>query len=143
MNSNLVKNVKFTLVETDVAAGQTEVDSSIVDMAGYDGVLFVAALGDVTDASVLTLKAQDNSVNSTTGMADITGATTGAITASTNSDQLLIVDVYRPQKEFVRAVLTRTAQNAVINSIVAIQYRSSRGPVTQDTSVLSSVLAAF
>lgn len=133
---NLSKDVEITLVKTGVTAGTSEIDSDIIDMAGFDGVLFVAILNTVTDASVLTLLAQQNTANSTSGMAAITGATTGAQTASTSSNKFMYVDVYKPQQEFLRAVLTRTTQNAAIGGILAIKYKAAKRPTIHDATTL-------
>lgn len=135
---NLLPDIQVTQVSNGSAAGQTEVDSSILDMSGYDGVMFVASLAAVTDACVLTLTPQDNATNATGGMAAITGITAPTFTASTSSNTMLVVDVYRPQLRYVRAALTRTAQNAAVNCIVAIQYKATKKPTTQGATVLAS-----
>ena len=52
---NLSKAIKVTVVEAAAAAAQTELVTDVLDMQGYDGVMFIALTGDVTTASVLTL----------------------------------------------------------------------------------------
>lgn len=138
MATHLFKDTKITRVANSAVAAQTAVSSSILDMAGYDGVVFVAALGDVTTSCVLTLKAEQDDVNAAGGMASLTGNATFTAGASDADNKLLIVDVIRPTKQYVRATLTRTAANAVVDGIFAIQYRSSSRPVTADSSVLAS-----
>jgi hypothetical protein len=135
---NLLPDIQITQVSNGAAAGTSEVDSSILDMSGYDGVMFVASLATVVDACVLTLTPQDNTLNQTGGMTAITGITAPTFTASTSSNTLMVVDVYRPQSRYVRAAFTRTAQNATLNNIVAIQYKASKKPTTQGTTVLAS-----
>jgi hypothetical protein len=71
---SLTKNVKITRVSNAAAAAQTAIESSILDMHGYDGVLFLALLGDVSDGSVLGLAAEQNDANSGSGMAALAGA---------------------------------------------------------------------
>ena len=56
---NLSKDIKVTVVEAAGAAAQTELVTDVLDMSGYEGVIFMALLGDVTTASVLTLTAQN------------------------------------------------------------------------------------
>lgn len=133
----LSKNINVIKVSNGATAGTSEVDSSILDMAGYDGVMFIVDLATVVDASVLTLNAQQNTANSTSGMATITGAS-ATFTASTSSNKALLVDVYRPLQRYVRAAFTRTAQNATVNTIIAIQYKSQFRPTTLDASVIAS-----
>ena len=145
---NLINEVKLSVVATSQAAGQTEVDTSILDMAGYDSVMFIALLGTVSAGSVLTLTAEQNTANSTSGMAAIVDATTGTNAAATvtdvggaTSNGALVVDVYRPQDEFVRAALTRTTANAAVNGIVALQYNAKKRPTVQDATVMASRFA--
>lgn len=140
---NLLKDCKFVLVNSGAAAGTSEVDSSIVDTAGYDSVAFVAILGTVVDTCVLQLAAQGNTANSTSGMTQIGTQITAAVTASGNSNSMLVLDTGFPVGSkgyrYVRAALTRTTANATIQGIVAILYNSKNRPVTQDASVLASL----
>lgn len=128
----------ITRVSNSVTGGTTAVDTSIIDMQDWDGVCFIACLGSVTDGSVLQLAIQENTANQTSGMAQPTGAITASVTASSNSNAVLVADIYRPLKRYVRAELTRTTQNAAVDSIVAIQYRGRVVPAPV-TNLLSSV----
>ena len=140
---NLLKDCKVVLVSAGAAAGQTEVDSSIVDTAGFDGVAFIAILGTVVDGSVLQLKAQGNALNQTGGMTEIGVQETPSTTAATSSNTMLIVDTVFPagskNYRYARAALTRTAQNATVQAIVAVLYRAKSKPVALDASVLASI----
>lgn len=135
--SNLSKNVKYTKISNGATAGTSELDSSIIDMAGFDGAMFFVDLATVVDGSVMTLTVQQNTANSTSGMAAITGAS-ATFTASTSSNKVLMVDVYRPLQEFLRVAFTRTTQNATVNSIYVIQYNARFRPTTQDSGVIAS-----
>lgn len=142
---NLLKNLKVTVVNGAAVAGTSAVNSTIIDMAGYDGVMFVAVTGAFTTGTVVSLKAQQNTVNSTSGMADITNAATPPFTSAAGAESLggFVLDVYRPQQEFLRAVLTRTTANAVLDSIIAIQYCGNKHPDVQDvTTILASAFVA-
>lgn len=138
--TSLLKNVKVTPVAASAVAAQTEVLSSVLDMSGYDGVMFIALLGDVTTACVLTLTAKGNTANSTSSPAPVTQIATAAFTADATSadDKALIVDVYDPALRYVFASLTRTAANAVVNGIIAIQYKAEYRPTTQAATVIAS-----
>ncbi|MCU9611823.1 hypothetical protein OEK97_28360, partial [Escherichia coli] len=69
---NLNKAIKITRAANSSAAAQTEVLTSVLDMQGYDGVMFVALLGDVTATSVLTLTAKGNTASSTSSPSPVT-----------------------------------------------------------------------
>lgn len=137
---SLLKNVKITVVAAAAAAAQTAVEGAILDMAGYDGVLFVALTGDVTDTSALTLKAQQSTANSSSGMADLVGTAAFTAGASDADNKALALDVHKPRERYVRAVLTRGTANAAVSGIIAIQYDARSKPTTHDASVIAQAL---
>jgi len=140
MIQSLLADTKIIRVSNGAAAGTSAVTSSVVDMQGYQGICFIASLGTVVDASVLTLTVNENTANSTSSPTPVavTGGATQAFTASTSSNTDLIVDVVRPKDRYVYCVLTRTAQNATVNAIYAILYKANTRPVTQTTNILAS-----
>ena len=113
------------------AAGTTAVEGEIIDMQGYDAVQFVCHLGDVANGSVLQLKAQQDDVNAAGGMADL--ADTGADYTATATDadsKFLQTDIIKPEKRYLRPVLTRGTANAAVNSIIALLHKPRATPVT-------------
>ena len=139
---SLLKNVKVAYVAGAAVAAQTEVLSTVLDMTGYDGVMFIALLGDVTATSVLTLTAKGNTANSTSSPTPVTQKATSAFTAGASDadSAALIVDVYDPAMRYMFASLTRTVANAVVNGIVAIQYKAEYRPTTQDATVIANAM---
>jgi len=139
---SLLKNIKVTPVAASAVAAQTEVLTSVLDMSGFDGVMFIALLGDVTATSVLTLTAKGNSASSTSSPTPVTQVATSAFTAGASDadDKALVVDVYDPALRYVFASLTRTVANAVVNGIVAIQYKAEYRPTTQAATVIASAM---
>ena len=105
---NLSKDVKITVVEAAAAAAQTELVSDIVDMSGYEGVMFVALLGDVTTASVVTLTVKGNSANSVSSPSPVTQKSSDAFTADgTSADsKVILVDLYKPTLRYIFVSLT-------------------------------------
>jgi hypothetical protein len=138
MTPSLLKDAKITRVTNAVAAGQAATASDILDMSGFEGVVFIAALGDVSDTSVVTLTAQQNTANSTSGMATLSGSATFTAGASDADNKLLVLDVYRPRERYVRAVFTSATANAVKDGVIAIQYGPRVMPVTQGSTVIDS-----
>lgn len=137
---NLSKDVKITVVAGAAAAAQTAVTSDVLDMSGYDGVMFIALTGDVTATSVLTLTAKANSANSTSSPTPVTQKATDAFTAGASDadSKALVVDVYKPTLRYVFAELTRTTANAVVGGIIAIQYQAANKPTSHAASVIAS-----
>lgn len=139
---NLSQNVKVTVVADAAAAAQTEVLTSVLDMQGFDGVMFIALLGDVTTACVLTLTANGNTASSTSSPTPVSQLATAAFTADgTSADsKALMVDVCDPALRYIFASLTRTAANAVVGGIIAIQYTADQRPTTHAASVIASAV---
>ena len=137
---NLSKNCKITVVSAAATAATTAINSDILDMAGFDGVMFLALLGDVPSGSVLTLTANGNSASSTSSPTPVSQAATAAFTAgAADADsKVLMVDVVKPTLRYAFATLTRTTHNAVVGGIIAIQYTANDKPTTQDATVIAS-----
>lgn len=140
---SVLKDMKVMRVANDAVAGTTDVTTIAIDMAGFDSVCFIAALGDVTNGSVLLLTAYSNASNAASGGTAITNANAGLTATSTSADNdLIIVDVLRPANRYVYATLNRGTANAVVDGIIAILYNARSLPVTLDASVVASVFVA-
>lgn len=137
---NLSKDIKITVVEAAAAAAQTELVTDVLDMSGYEGVMFIALTGDVTAASVLTLTVKGNTANSVSSPSPVTQKASDAFTADgTSADsKVIVVDVYKPAMRYVFGSLTRTAADAIVGGIIAIQYNAKTKPTTQHASVIAS-----
>ena len=142
---NLLKNVSVREVGAPVAAANnTDSNSDRIDMSGYEGVMFVCAVTDSVQNGVATLKVEQNTADSDSGMAALSGASATATSATNDdlNDQLLVVDVYRPTDRYVQAVRTSSAANIAFGSVVAILYGARELPHSDDTTVLDSALVA-
>lgn len=137
---NLSKDVKITVVEAAAVAGTSELVSDVLDMQGYEGVMFIALTGDVTSGSEITLTIKGNTANSTSSPSPVTQKATTLFTAgATDADsKAIVVDLYKPAMRYVFASLTRATQNAVIGGVIAIQYQAGLKPTTNDASVIAS-----
>jgi hypothetical protein len=138
---NLLKNVKIQEVLEPVAAGAAiDSNSDRLDMQNYEGVIFMVPITDCLDTGVATLTIEQNTADSDTGMAALSGATATATSAANDdlNNTLLIVDVYRPRERYVQAVVTSATANIAYGTMIAIQYGPKKAPVTQPTSVQAS-----
>jgi hypothetical protein len=105
--------VNITRLAEQSTGGGTSINEA-VDMANYEGVLFLGNVG--TTGTALTLTAAHGA--STTGFVNLTGGTH----ATTGGNDIAQLDVYRPRKRYVRCTASTTA-NARIQ-LFAIQYSS-------------------
>lgn len=126
---NLANDVKISWVKALIAsANNTDSNTAILDMSGWDGVVFITPITTATTGGVATLTVEANTANSDSGMVAITGA--AAAKTSPSNGTLLIVDVYRPLKRYVQGVLTSATQVVTFDATIAIQYRGTKAPVT-------------
>ena len=143
MNGFLTESMKIDVISAAVVAGTSLVTSNALDMQGYDGVAFLALLGDVLDTSVLTLTGKENDTNSNSGGTTISGATAAFTADATSADsKAIVVDVLRPTKRYVYCTLARATANAVVNSLVAILYQGHNLPISNSDLIALTKVAA-
>lgn len=137
---SILKNMDVKQVLGYYAAGTTKRTSDIIDMQGYDGVLFVAGLGTLIENGTLDVFVEQNTANSTVGMARLATTAVHTVTAANAllTKSAILVDVYRPRERYVQCNITPATQNAVILGIVAILYKAQSVPVTQGATVIKS-----
>lgn len=136
MIESIVKNCLITRPSLPAVAGTSAITGGdIIDLASasegcFDSVCFVALLGTVTNGSVVTLKANygDESDLSDGAYKTTTATVTGTGTSAFADNNLLILDVVKPGKRYVRADLTRATANCVLDSIVAVRYNARNVP---------------
>ena len=137
----LYSNIEIREVEAPVAAASnTDNNSDIIDMAGYEGIIFVAPIEDSVATGVATLTVEQNTANSDSGMAAIAGAS-ATKTCAVNDDingTLLIVEVYRPRERYVQAVCTSATANIAFGTVTAILYGNRKVPATEHATVSDS-----
>ena len=135
---NLLKEVKITRVMNAQAAGTTDVNSNAVDMQGFESVLFVVAFGTIDAGAVTSIKVQESDDASFSTAYDIEGSRVSI--ADDEDNKLLIIEVHKPLRRYVRVVVDRGTANAVIDGAIALQFGVGYLPVTQDSTVAASEL---
>ncbi|MCR4342020.1 MAG: hypothetical protein NUW01_19255, partial [Gemmatimonadaceae bacterium] len=105
--------------------------STGLDMAGYDGVVFVAqAAGSSAGINALFASYHaDTSTALSTTFTEYPKAHAKSASASTVYDTIAL-DVVKPVYRFINATMQLAATSEVPISIVAIQYRGSKAPIT-------------
>lgn len=132
----LTDNMKITPVLGYFAAGTTKRTSTIIDMDGFDGVVFAAVLGTTIEAGTVDVFVEQHTLNQTSGMARLATTTVYTVPATPAALTSIAVDVYKPRERYLQANITPAAQNAVICGMVAIQYKGHVCPVTQDATLV-------
>ena len=131
---NLSNEVKFTKLADASAAGTTAVNSTGIDMAGYDGIMFVLNSATITSGAVTSINAAESTTVGGT-YADLLG--TGVTVADDDDDEIFWIDVSRPRLQFIRLEIARATQNSAWGPIYALQYRATNKAV--DNSVAGSI----
>ncbi len=133
----LIDNHEIQHVNAAVAAGASIDDnSSIIDMADYESVMFVTTITDSVDTGVAALTIEENAANSDTGMTAVSG---GAATATSAADDdlnglLLVAEIRHPTQRYVQAVLSSATANIAFGETIAI-LKPRRRPATQGATV--------
>lgn len=128
---------KLTLVEAATASGTTDITSDAVDMAGFDAVLFFTTFGTITAEATTAIKIQQSSDNGVAdAYADLAG--TGISVADDADGQTFGIEIIRPRERYLRCVVTRADEAAVVGPIYALQYAGSRGPVQNTVAGVST-----
>ena len=127
---NLSKNVKIDQILGYFAAGTTKKTSAILDMSGYEGVIFVAGLGKLIEAGTVDVFADGDDENSTAAMAELAGTAAYTVTeaAAALTYSCIILDVYKPLERYIQCNITPAVSNAVILGITAIRYKGKMAP---------------
>jgi hypothetical protein len=131
----LYEAVKTQLIVTPAAgaAAQTAITSSAVDTKGFGAVRFLTIVGPVVSGAVTSIKLQQSDDDgSSDGYSDIVGSSQ---TIADDADNTHIYsDILRPQKRYLKLVVTRGTQDATIGGVVAELYHADSLPVTQTAS---------
>ena len=120
----LSKDVKIDLVAAAATSAGTDVNGSALDLSGFDGVMFFCTIATANAGNYL--KAQEGDTSSPA--ADLAGTKT---TADDGAD-VTVLDIVKPMKRYIRAVVVRGGANTVTGDVYAIRYRSRSKPLVND-----------
>lgn len=132
---NLSRAMKVDRVENAAAAATTDLESDAVDMAGFEGCIFYFLFGTITAGAVTNCHLEQSSDSGVAdGWSDI--ADSGVTVNDDDDNQVAVIDILRPTKRYIRAVIDRGTQNAVVDGIIAAQYGARKLPTTDDTATV-------
>lgn len=136
---SFIENNKVVRCSNAAAAAQTDVEATAVDMSGFQSVTFMVPFGTITAGAVTSIKAQQSDDNgSTDGWSDLEG--TSVSVADDDDNGVALLEISKPSKRYVRCVVDRGTQNAVVDGVFAILSNPLSGPVTQHTTVIGAEL---
>lgn len=125
----LFKDARVILAKAAQVSAGTAVESDVIDTANFEGVAFFGSIAAQNAAN--TIKVQQGDASNGSDMTDLVGTATPA---GTNGHSPL-VDVFRPTKRYVRAVITRSGANTATGDLYAVLYGARKVPVTQGATI--------
>lgn len=125
---NFCKNFKITKVKAGAASAGTAVESDVVDMQGYEGVIFVTTIATANAGNYL--KAQQGAIEALSDAVDLAATT---VVATANAETVWL-EVHKPSDRYVRAVVIRAGANTATGDIFAIRYNGRVKPETNVTT---------
>ena len=137
--SQLTTNAKIEYAHALIAsANNTDVNTTIFDMSGWEGIVFITHVTTGAATGVATLTVKNHTANSAAGTA-ITGAAATITNGTTYAGKNLIVDVYKPQKRYVYANITSGTDVITFGQTHAILYKGKMGPIADPSTVADLV----
>lgn len=113
--------------------------STVIDTAGFEGVMFTAIVVNSTYAALSALGGQSS--GSSTGYNALTGSTVIASTATASPSTVkfeLVLDLYRPRNRWVAALASVPTTSGYPTAITAVLYGAKKEPPTNDASVANT-----
>lgn len=136
----IIDNYEVLVVNAAVAnASNTDDNSTRIDMADYESVMFVVTITDSAATGVATLTIQSNDADSDTGMAAVTDAVATA-TCAVNDDlngEALVAELRLPSKRYVQATITSATANIAFGETIAI-LKPLRRPAVQGATIVDT-----
>lgn len=125
-----LKSAKATLASTGAGAGTGNVDGEVLDMEGFDAVLFIAHFSTGTANGVGGIRplvgSASGSMNAATTAYQVTYTSTGE-----GNGQSILLDVERVgDYRYIQPRVTRATQNLTVGSVHAMQYNRLKSPTT-------------
>lgn len=122
-------DTQIDLQKIDLGADDETLYGAGCDMAGYEGVVFIATVSP-GEAANFTLKAQQDSASNYATAADLLG-TAVTIAIATSTDGFGAIEVKNPRERYVRpALVCPNVGTAKAISIVSIRYGAKYLPET-------------
>lgn len=124
---NLSTRVKYT-EGLAYASGTASRNGAELDMSGWDGVLILCKCATIASGASGDIHVEQDTATGMASAADLTGTAQAIVEG--DSDKLFVIDLYKPQEQFVRAVVTKDGSHAQAETVLYIQYAGDKLPVS-------------
>lgn len=126
---SLLEAVQHRLISTGAAAGQSDLDTSVIDMKDYDAVSFVTIFGAIDPTATPRVSVHESDADAFGTQIASTSQTIG----DTSDNRLVVHDLIRPKKRYLGVRVERglVAADSTVLAILAILYKSRAEPISQ------------
>ena len=125
--------ISIAITSADGVAGTEDINGATLDMQGFENVMAIVTFGVITGSAVTSIKMQQDTDSAMGTAADLLG--TAQTVADTDGEKTFYIDLVKPQERYVRLVVDRATQNAVVASATYLQYNGVKAPSTHGTNV--------
>jgi hypothetical protein len=137
---SFLENSKAVRLMSSVSGGTNTQTSAILDTAGFDSATVISMFGGITAGATATMTITQSD-NTSSGFATLTGAE--ASLGGDDDEKMLAIEIYRPTKRYLKAVITILAQNAEVDGVLGILRDPQLIPfAAQHTSVADYAFTA-
>ncbi len=142
MHTNFLLSCKATRVSNAAVAATTDVTCTTLDMEGFESVLFEVLFGAITGSAVTSLKLQVDNDPAMGTPVDLVGPTVTVVDTADN--QAFLIEVQKvPDYRYIRLIVDRGTQNAVVDGVMAYQYSGRKQPTTHDATTVGDAIVSI
>lgn len=135
-----VNSIRRAMLPSAGVAGQTTINSDIIDVSDASGVAFIVQMGAITNGGVQSLKLVHGDTANLSDATDVAGS--NQTIAVADAEKVFYVDVAKPTKRYVRLVVSRSVQNSAVEAILAVLYGVKSQAPAQGANVLGEAFVA-
>ncbi len=130
------QSIQQVITLAEGVAGVTDIEGDAVDMTDGESVEHVIIFGAITAAAVTSIKLQQGDVLSGDDITDASDLLGTAITIADDDDgKIFRLEVIKPLKRYVRILVDRATQNAVVAAAISIKTGARKLSITQHADV--------
>jgi hypothetical protein len=131
---NLTKSVKISDA-LDYASGTVDRNGETLDMQGFEGVAMIVKTATIASGATTSIKAQQGDESDLSDAEDLED--TGITIEDDDDDEIFVIDLYKPEKRYVRLVIDKDGANACAESAVYAKYQGRVRP--EDNNVTDEI----
>lgn len=135
----LIENVGVSVAAPFVSGAVTRY-GNVLDMKDFDGVLVIVQIDTVAAGAAASIHLQGGEQADGSDMADLAG--TSMPIAAGDDGEIRALNLHQSRSRFIRLAIVKDSTNAVSESACYVQSDNKEGPVAQDATVVTKMVAS-